>query len=73
MPTKAVFQKIECHNPNTGGRMNIAEKTYDIFSKAIYHTLKKHQPLLTPRLLKELLIVSGNKNQNLMVQLAGMQ
>jgi hypothetical protein len=25
--------------------MNIDKKTYDLFSKAIYHTLKKNQPL----------------------------
>jgi hypothetical protein len=45
MPTKAVSSKVECLNPNTGGRMNIDKKTYDLFSKAIYHTLKKNQPL----------------------------
>jgi len=45
MPTKAATQKVECLNPNTGGRMNIDKDTYDIFSKAIYHTLKKKQPL----------------------------
>lgn len=45
MATKAVPQKVECLNPNTGGRINIDKKTYDLFSKAIYHTLKKNQPL----------------------------
>jgi len=45
MPTKTFPQKVECLNPNTGGRMNIDKKTYDLFSKAIYHTLKKTQPL----------------------------
>jgi hypothetical protein len=45
MPAKAASQKIECLNPNTGGSMNIDKKTYDLFSKAIYHTLKKNQPL----------------------------
>ncbi len=34
-------QKVECLNPNTGGKMNIDKGTYDLFSKAIYHTLKK--------------------------------
>ena len=34
-------EKVECLNPNTGGRMNIDKTTYDLFSKAIYHTLKK--------------------------------
>ena len=33
--------KVECLNPNTGRRMNIEKRTYDLFSKAIYHTLKK--------------------------------
>lgn len=45
MPTKTASQKIECLNPNTGGRMNIDKGIYDLFSKAIYHTLKKSQPL----------------------------
>jgi hypothetical protein len=45
MSTKTVPQKVECLNPNTGGKMNIDKKTYDLFSKAIYHTLKKSQPL----------------------------
>jgi hypothetical protein len=45
MATKTAPQKIECLNPNTGGRMNIDKKTYELFSKAIYHTLKKNQPL----------------------------
>ena len=45
MPTKAVPGKVECLNPNTGGRMNVDKNTYDIFSTAIYHTLKKSQPL----------------------------
>ena len=45
MTTKTFPQKVECLNPNTGGRMNIDKKTYDLFSKAIYHTLKKNQPL----------------------------
>jgi hypothetical protein len=32
--------KVECLNPNTGGRMNIDKDIYDLFSKAIYHTVK---------------------------------
>jgi hypothetical protein len=32
--------KVECLNPNTGGRMNIDKEVYDLFSKAIYHTVK---------------------------------
>lgn len=31
--------KVECLNPNTGGRMNVDADTYELFSKAIYHTL----------------------------------
>jgi len=45
MPAKTVPQKVQCLNPNTGGRMNIDKDTYDLFSKAIYHTLKKSEPL----------------------------
>ena len=45
MATKSTSQKVECLNPNTGGKMNIDKKTYDVFSKAIYHTLRKSQPL----------------------------
>lgn len=45
MPQNTASEKIECLNPNTGGRMNIDKKIYDLFSKAIYHTLKKKQPL----------------------------
>jgi hypothetical protein len=42
---KTADQKTECLNPNTGGRMNIDSKIYDLFSKAIYHVLKKNGPL----------------------------
>jgi hypothetical protein len=45
MPAKTDAQKVECLNPNTGGRMNIDKETYDLFSKAIYKSLKKNQPL----------------------------
>ena len=40
MPAKSTG-KIECLNPNTGGKMNIDAEVYDLFSKTIYHTLKK--------------------------------
>jgi hypothetical protein len=33
--------KVECLNPNTGGRMNIDKDTYDLFSKAIGYAVKK--------------------------------
>lgn len=39
--------KIECLNPNTGGKMNIDATIYDLFSKAIYHTLKKSKRGIT--------------------------
>ena len=45
MATKTASEKVECLNPNTGGRMNLDKKVYELFSKAIYHTLKKNQPL----------------------------
>ena len=38
MPTKR-SNKVECLNPSTGRRMNIDADTYELFSKAIYHTL----------------------------------
>ena len=39
--------KVECLNPNTGRKMNIDAKVYDLFSKAIYHTLKKSKQGVT--------------------------
>jgi hypothetical protein len=44
MPT-AKTSKVECLNPNTGGRMNIDKEIYDLFSKAIYHSVKKGKAL----------------------------
>lgn len=41
MTTTAKSPKVECINPNTGRRMSIDKSTYDLFSKAIYHVLKK--------------------------------
>lgn len=41
MTTATKTAKVECLNPNTGRRMNIAKDTYELFSKAIYHTLKE--------------------------------
>jgi len=40
MPARSIG-KIECLNPNTGGKMNIDTTVYGLFSRAIYHTLKK--------------------------------
>ena len=48
--------KVECINPNTGGRMNIDAATYDLFSKAIYHTLLGGKQLTYTQ------IVEGVKN-----------
>ena len=45
MSSRETSSKVECLNPNTGGRMNIDKSVYDLFSKAIYHTLKTHGPL----------------------------
>ena len=45
MSTKTASEKVECLNPNTDGKMNLDKKVYELFSKAIYHTLKKNQPL----------------------------
>ena len=42
---KQAAKKTECINPNTGGRMKIDSEVYDLFSKAIYHELKKNSPL----------------------------
>lgn len=45
MPAKTASKKVECLNPNTGGKMNIDAHIYELFSKAIYHTLKKGKAL----------------------------
>jgi hypothetical protein len=45
MSTKTIPQKTECLNPNTGGSMKIDSEVYDLFSKTIYHTLKKENIL----------------------------
>ena len=42
MPAKSIT-KVECHNPNTGGKMNIDAAIYALFSKAIYAVLKTQQ------------------------------
>ena len=41
MATATKSQKAEIINPNTGRKMNIDKSTYELFSKAVYHTLKK--------------------------------
>src|SRR4051794_5852954 len=45
MPAIKPSAKVECLNPNTGGRMNIDASTYDLFSKAINHILKEEKQL----------------------------
>ena len=40
-------EKVECLNPNTGGKMKIDADIYDNFSKAIYHTLKQYKAPMT--------------------------
>lgn len=46
MPPKSI-EKIACLNPNTGRKMNIDAKVYELFSKAIFHTLKKEKRGIT--------------------------
>lgn len=46
MPAKT-SGKIECLNPNTGGRMKIDAEVYDVISKAIYHVLKQNKTPIT--------------------------
>ena len=41
----AKTSKVECLNPNTGGRMNIDKEIYELFSKAIYHSVKNGKAL----------------------------
>ncbi len=45
MTAKTLPSKVACLNPNTGRIMNIDKGTYELFSKAIYHTLKKKKDL----------------------------
>jgi uncharacterized protein DUF6958 len=46
MPGKTA-EKVECLNPNTGGKMRIDAGIYENFSKAIYHTLKQNKNPIT--------------------------
>ena len=39
--------KIKCLNPNTGRKMNIDEKVYNLFNKAIYNAVMKNKQGLT--------------------------
>jgi hypothetical protein len=40
MATLTKLQKVSCLNPNTGGSINIEKSTYELFSKAVFQTLK---------------------------------
>ena len=40
MAAKIPVQKAECLNPHTGRSMNIDKKNHELFSKAIYQSLK---------------------------------
>jgi hypothetical protein len=70
MATKIMPQKAECINPNSGRSVMIDKTTYDLFSKAFYHTLKKNVALTYTQIVEVLKIISNNKNQSLTVQLA---
>ena len=52
MATKTAAQKVELLNPNTGRTMKIDKGIYDLFSKAIYHTLKTKHPLTFTELVQ---------------------
>jgi hypothetical protein len=52
MPTKTTHNKVECLNPNTGGRMNIDKEVYELFARAIYDTLRRKQPLTYTEMVK---------------------
>ena len=52
MPTDFTKERIECLNPNSGGRMNIDKGSYELFSKAIYHTLKKEGAITYTQLVE---------------------
>ncbi|RYY72724.1 MAG: hypothetical protein EOO52_20495, partial [Gammaproteobacteria bacterium] len=52
MTTFTESSKVECLNPNSGGRMNIDKGIYDLFSKAISHTLKKEGAITYTQLVE---------------------
>lgn len=49
-----VAGKVECINPNTGHRMMIDAGTYELFSKAIYHSLKSGKALTYTQLVEDI-------------------
>ncbi|MDQ6608441.1 MAG: hypothetical protein M3Y85_01310 [Bacteroidota bacterium] len=46
--------KVECLNGDTGRKINIEKITYDLFSKAIYDTLKKQEGLTYKQLVESI-------------------
>ncbi|HEU0111695.1 MAG TPA: hypothetical protein VFQ73_12530 [Flavisolibacter sp.] len=53
MNVKTDIDKAECINPNTGRVMNIDKNTYDLFSKAIYHSLMRGKELTFSEIVTE--------------------
>jgi hypothetical protein len=51
MPAATKPAKTECRNPNTGSRMNIDAATYQLFAKAITHTLQGGKQLTYTQLV----------------------
>jgi hypothetical protein len=45
MARKVLSSKVECVNPRTGRKMQIEKQTYDLISKAIYHSLNAGKAL----------------------------
>jgi len=41
------IDKVVCQNPNTGGTMKIDADVYEMFRRAIYHTLKQAKTPIT--------------------------
>jgi hypothetical protein len=63
MPKNTQHQKVECLNPNTGGHLNIDKSVYDLFCKAIYHTLKKGKALTYTEIVEGIYDYFRRKNQ----------
>jgi hypothetical protein len=51
MPASTKPAKTECRNPNTGSSMNIDAATYELFAKAITHTLQGDKQLTYTQLV----------------------
>ena len=46
------MERIECVNPNTGGKMNIDKEVYDLIVKAIKDSLKGNKVLTYTQLVE---------------------